>query len=118
MEEVTRCLKPGGLAIFIEGDYEMLAEDRMTVLPMAMSEDEIREMREQDMSREDGDIPSETDATQATYWRQQSWEQPTDSEDGTGYTTPDFDTDDDKFISSSSLWTRGSWLQRYYYGET
>jgi hypothetical protein len=116
MEDVTRCLKPGGLVIFIEGDYEILAEDRMTVVPMAMSEEEIRELREQDMSHEDGHIPSETDATQTIYRQQQSWAQDTGSGDGTGYTTPDFDTDDDKFISSGSLWTRGSWLQRYFYG--
>ncbi|PVF94993.1 S-adenosyl-L-methionine-dependent methyltransferase [Serendipita vermifera] len=70
MEEVTRCLKPGGLAIFIEGDYELLAEDRMTVIPMAVSEEEIAEAGGRRRSSEE---------------------------------------------RSSSLWTRGSWLQRFYY---
>lgn len=42
MEEVSKCLKPGGLAIFIDGDTELLHRDMVTVLPMAMLDHEIR----------------------------------------------------------------------------
>ncbi|KAG8814324.1 hypothetical protein FRC17_001199, partial [Serendipita sp. 399] len=44
MEEISLCLKPGGLALFIDGDFELLEEDRTTVLPMALTDREIREI--------------------------------------------------------------------------
>ncbi|KAG9042826.1 hypothetical protein FS842_002060 [Serendipita sp. 407] len=43
MEEISLCLKPGGLAIFIEADLDLLAEDRTTILPIALTDKEIRE---------------------------------------------------------------------------
>ena len=42
MEEVSKCLKPGGLAIFIDVDLEILHRDMVTVLPMALLDHEIR----------------------------------------------------------------------------
>lgn len=42
MEEVSKCLKPGGLAVFIEGDNELIHRDMVTVVPMAMLDHEIR----------------------------------------------------------------------------
>jgi len=31
IEEVTKCLKPGGLAIFVEGDFDLFKEDQKTI---------------------------------------------------------------------------------------
>lgn len=38
--EATRCLKPGGLAIFIEGDFDLLGEDQITILEPASDNNE------------------------------------------------------------------------------
>lgn len=40
VDEVARCLKPGGLAIFIEGDLDLYDQDRTTILPIATYEGE------------------------------------------------------------------------------
>lgn len=38
LEEATRCLKPGGLAIFVEGDFDLLKEDQRTIQEPASDE--------------------------------------------------------------------------------
>jgi len=35
LEEASKCLKPGGLAIFIEGDFDLFDEDQHTLLEPA-----------------------------------------------------------------------------------
>ena len=42
MEDISRCLKPGGLAIFMDPDTEILAEDKVTILPMALGSNEAQ----------------------------------------------------------------------------
>jgi len=42
MEEASKCLKPGGLAIFIDFDLEFLYSDMVTILPMAMIDSETQ----------------------------------------------------------------------------
>jgi hypothetical protein len=42
MEDISRCLKPGGLAIFIDPDNELLGEDKVRILPMALGSNEVR----------------------------------------------------------------------------
>jgi hypothetical protein len=54
MEDISRCLKPGGLAIFIDPDNEVLAEDKVTILPMALGSNEAQP----------GGHPSDTDTQQ------------------------------------------------------
>ncbi len=48
MEDISRCLKPGGLCIFIDPDLEILAEDKVTILPMALGSHEKRSAGEED----------------------------------------------------------------------
>jgi hypothetical protein len=40
VEQVAKCLKPGGLAIFIEADLELYDQDQTTILPMATHDHE------------------------------------------------------------------------------
>lgn len=55
MEEISRCVKPGGLVILMEADMELLGVDRMTVLPMALTEREMLDARAE--ARISGPIP-------------------------------------------------------------
>jgi len=32
LEDASKCLKPGGLAIFIEGDFDLFDEDQKTII--------------------------------------------------------------------------------------
>ena len=47
MEDISRCVKPGGLVILMEVDLDLLALDRTTILPMALTERELRDARAQ-----------------------------------------------------------------------
>lgn len=38
IEEAERCLKPGGLLLFIEGDYTLYAEDQLSPAPLGSEE--------------------------------------------------------------------------------
>ncbi|CCA67105.1 hypothetical protein PIIN_00939 [Serendipita indica DSM 11827] len=40
MRDGQQCLKPGGIAIFIDADYDMYAEDLHTYMPFALEDDE------------------------------------------------------------------------------
>jgi hypothetical protein len=55
MEEVSKCLKPGGVAIFVDFDMELLCHDMVTVLPMAMVDQEVREIESTDGRNSAGD---------------------------------------------------------------
>ncbi|KAG8828601.1 hypothetical protein FRC17_007478, partial [Serendipita sp. 399] len=45
MQNVEDCLKPGGVAIFVDGDYDMYAEDQRVYMPFALEEDEAMSER-------------------------------------------------------------------------
>lgn len=38
IHEARKCLKPGGIAIFIEGDFDLFAEDQVSILEPASEE--------------------------------------------------------------------------------
>lgn len=40
MDDASRCLKPGGIALWIEADWNTYAEDQRVCIPLALEEDE------------------------------------------------------------------------------
>lgn len=64
INQAAKCLKPGGLAIFIEADFQLYDQDRTTPLPMALYEDE----RTLDDLR-----LSEAGRVRRKEWKQNSW---------------------------------------------
>ena len=39
MQAVSECLKPGGIVIWLDGDYDMYTEDQHVYMPFATDED-------------------------------------------------------------------------------
>jgi len=70
MEEVSRCLKPGGVAIFVDFDMELLCNDMVTVLPMAMVDQEVREVESTDGGNSTGDDTRAKSPTTEGSWLQ------------------------------------------------
>jgi SAM-dependent methyltransferase len=70
MEEVSRCLKPGGVAIFVDFDMELLCNDMVTVLPMAMVDQEVHETEFTDGRSSTGDDTGAKSPTTEGSWLQ------------------------------------------------
>ena len=70
MEEVSKCLKPGGVAIFVDFDMELLCNDMVTVIPMAMVDKEVREIGSTDGRSSTGDDSHTKSPTTEGSWLQ------------------------------------------------